>query len=259
MSDERSRSAVALPLKTKEGVVGVFEIDRSHVDAFTDEDLRILKIFVRIVAMTLQRIEYYEELRATFMDTVEALGYAIELKDPYTRGHSRRVADYAVAIAERMGLPKETNETIEIAALLHDIGKIGVRGAVLNKPTRLTKAEFEEIMKHPVLGEELVKRIRNMRHIAKIVRHHHENYGGGGYPDGLKGEEIPLEARIIAIADSFDAMTSDRPYRKAMPVEKALEILEKNEKLQWDPRIVEVAVKVFREMFLYGKKEASAG
>ncbi len=258
MSDERSRSAVALPLKTKEGVVGVFEIDRSHIDAFTDEDLRILRIFVRIVAMTLQRIEYYEELRATFMDTVEALGYAIELKDPYTRGHSRRVANYAVAIAERMGLPKETVETIEIAALLHDIGKIGVRGAVLNKPTKLTRAEFEEIMKHPILGEELVKRIRNMRHIAKIVRHHHENYGGGGYPDGLKGEEIPLESRIIAVADSFDAMTSDRPYRKAMPVEKALEILEKNERLQWDPNVLKVALEVFREMFLYGK-EISAG
>ncbi len=249
VSDRRSRSAVALPLKTAEGVFGVVEIDRSTVGAFSEEDLKVLRVFVRIVAMTLQRIKLYEDLKATFLDTVEALSYAIELKDPYTRGHSRRVANYAMAIARRMGLPRKTIETIEIAALLHDIGKIGVRGAVLNKPTRLTRDEYEEIMKHPVLGEELVKKIRHMKYISKIIRHHHEHYGGGGYPDGLKGEEIPLESRIIAVADAFDAMTSDRPYRRALSVSKAIEILEKNENMQWDPKIVRVAVEVFREMF----------
>ena len=248
-SNDSSRSAVALPLKTDSGVIGVIEIDRSNFDAFTEEDLKILRIFARIVAIAFQRLKYYQELKNTLLDTIEALSYAIELKDPYTKGHSRRVANYSIAIARAMGLPRDRIETVEIAALLHDIGKIGIRGSVLNKPSRLTKDEYEEIMKHPVLGEELVKRIRNFKHIAVIIRHHHEFYGGGGYPDGLKGEEIPLESRIIAVADAFDAMTSDRPYRKALSVKKALEILEKNERNQWDPKIVKIAVEVFGELF----------
>lgn len=248
-SSDSSRSAVALPLKTDKGVIGVIEIDRSNFNAFTEEDLKILRIFARIVAIAFQRLKYYQDLKNTLLDTIEALSYAIELKDPYTKGHSRRVANYSIAIAKAMGLPRERIETIEIAALLHDIGKIGIRGSVLNKPSRLTKDEYEEIMKHPVLGEELVKRIRNFKHIAIIIRHHHEFYGGGGYPDGLKGEEIPLESRIIAVADAFDAMTSDRPYRKALSVKRALEILEKNERKQWDPKIVKIAVKVFKELF----------
>ena len=248
-SNETSKSAVALPLKTEKGIVGVMEIDRSTPDAFTEDDLRVLRIFVRIVSIVVQRMKYYKDLKNTLLDTIEALSYAIELKDPYTNGHSRRVANYAMAIARAMGMPRDRIETIEIAALLHDIGKIGIRGSVLNKPSRLTKDEYEEIMKHPVLGEELVKRIRNFRHIAKIIRHHHEFYGGGGYPDGLKGEEIPLESRIIAVADAFDAMTSDRPYRKALSVERALEILERDDRNQWDPKIVKVAIRVFRELF----------
>ena len=247
-SNDTSRSAVALPLKSEKGIVGVMEIDRSTPDAFTEDDLRVLRIFVRIVSIVVQRMKYYKDLKNTLLDTIEALSYAIELKDPYTNGHSRRVANYAMAIARAMGLPRDRIETIEIAALLHDIGKIGIRGSVLNKPSRLTRDEYEEIMKHPILGEELVKRIRNFKHIATIIRHHHEFYGGGGYPDGLKGEEIPLESRIIAIADAFDAMTSDRPYRKALSVDRALEILEKDERKQWDPKIVKIAIRVFKEL-----------
>ncbi len=248
-SNENSRSAVALPLRTESGVMGVIEIDRAKINAFSQNDLKILRIFTRIVAMALQRIKYYEDLKNTLLDTIEALSYAIELKDPYTKGHSRRVANYSMAIARTMGLSRDRLETIEIAALLHDIGKIGIRGSILNKPSRLTKDEYEEITKHPILGEELVKRIKNFKHIAKIIRYHHEFYGGGGYPDGLKGEEIPLESRIISVADAFDAMTSDRPYRKALSIKTALEILEKNEKFQWDPKIVKVAVGVFRKLF----------
>ncbi len=243
-----SKSAFAIPLRTKEGVVGVFEIERGRTDAFTEEDMRILRIFARIVAITLQRVEYLVDIKKTFLGTVEALTYAIELKDPYTHGHSRRVADHSIAIAKALGLPKETIERIELAALLHDIGKIGIRGSVLDKPARLTDDEYEEIKKHPVLGAELVGKIETLRDIAKIIRHHHERCDGKGYPDGLTCDEIPLESKIIAIADAFDAMISDRPYRKALSVEEALEIIEKDGGNQWDAAIAEIAVRVFREM-----------
>lgn len=169
----------------------------------------------------------------------------MELKDPYTSGHSLRVADYSQEIARRMGLPDQVVERIRIAAVLHDIGKIGVKGAILNKTSKLTKEEYEEVKKHPELGEKLISKIEDFSDIAKIVRHHHEWYSGQGYPDGLRGEEIPLESRIIAIADAFDAMTSDRPYRKAMDRKTALEILRRNEGSQWDPEILKIALDYF--------------
>ncbi len=247
--EPESRSALSIPLRAKEGVVGVFEIERSNVDAFTEEDIAVLRIFARIVAMTMQRIEYLVDLKKTFLGTVEALTFAIELKDPYTHGHSRRVADYAIAIAKALGLSREQIEKIELAALLHDIGKIGVKGAVLDKPARLTEGEYEEIKKHTVLGEELVKKVETLRDVAKIIRHHHERCDGRGYPDGLTCDEIPFESKILAVADAFDAMTSDRPYRKAFSVKRAIEILESDGGKQWDPGIVRIAVKVFREMF----------
>ena len=123
-----------------------------------------------------------------------------------------------------------------------------MRGAILNKASKLTKEEYEEVKKHPELGEKLISKVEDFSDIAKIVRHHHEWYGGGGYPDNLSGEEIPLESRIIAIADAFDAMTSDRPYRKAMNKNTALEILRKNEGLQWDPLVLKVALSYFSEL-----------
>lgn len=123
-----------------------------------------------------------------------------------------------------------------------------MRGAILNKASKLTKEEYEEVKKHPELGERLISKVETFSDIAKIVRHHHEWYGGGGYPDDLRGEEIPLESRIIAVADAFDAMTSDRPYRKAMNKSTALEILRKNEGLQWDPSVLRVALEYFSEL-----------
>ncbi len=246
---DESKSAVAIPLKTKGKVLGVFEIERATINAFSEEDLRILNIFASIVAITLQRIEYYTTLKKTFFGIVEALSYTVELKDPYTHGHSRRVADYSVEIAKELRLPEEMIERIELSALLHDIGKIGIRGLILNKPSKLTHEEFEEIKKHPVLGCEIIEKVESLKTIAKIVRHHHERCDGKGYPDGLKCDEIPLESKIIAIADAFDAMTSDRPYRKALSVSKALKILEEGKGRQWDPMIVDVAIQVFRRLF----------
>jgi len=239
------RSAAAVFFEY-EGVPFVIEIEKES--AFSEFEFSTLKIMARVLGIFLSRLVLYRKLRRTFFQTIEAFSYAVELKDPYTSGHSVRVSEYAQEIAKRMGLSKHRIERIRIAALLHDIGKIGVRGAILNKASKLTKEEYEEVKKHPELGERLISKVETFSDIAKIVRHHHEWYGGGGYPDDLRGEEIPLESRIIAVADAFDAMTSDRPYRKAMNKSTALEILRKNEGLQWDPSVLRVALEYFSEL-----------
>ncbi|MCD6450276.1 MAG: HD domain-containing protein [Thermotogaceae bacterium] len=241
----KTKSAVALPLISNEGVIGVFEIERSTKNAFTDDDLRFLRIFASITAITLQRLRYAKDLKETLIGLAEALSYAIELKDSYTHGHSRRVADYSVEIAKELGFPDEKIEEIELAAILHDVGKIGIKGIILNKPGKLTDMEFEDIKKHPIIGEELVGKVKTLKHIAKIIRHHHERCDGKGYPDGLTCEEIPIESRILAVADAFDAMTTDRPYRKAYSVDRALKILESGKGKQWDKKVVEAAIRVF--------------
>jgi len=246
---EEAKSAVALPLITNEGVIGAFEIERSKKDAFTDDDLRSLRIFTDVVAITLQRLKYARELKETLIGLAEALSYAIDLKDPYTHGHSRRVANYSVEIAKEMGLPEEKIEEIELAAILHDIGKIGIKETILDKAWRLTEEESEEVKKHPVIGAKLVGKVGALKHVAKIIKHHHERCDGKGYPDGLTCEEIPIESRIIAVADAFDAMTSDRPYRKALSVQKALQILKNGKGKQWDENVVEAALKVFEGKF----------
>ena len=242
-----TRSAVSIPV-VLEGKKMAISIERMTRNAFKESDLDFLRIFSKLVALSIMKTDLYLELKRTYFQTVEALVYAVELKDPYTRGHSRRVADYSIRIGEELGFSKKELEDLELAALLHDIGKIGVKGAILNKPTKLSAKEFEEVKKHPVLGEQLVSKVERLRRVAKIIRHHHERYGGGGYPDGLKGEEIPLESRIIAITDAYDAMTSDRPYRKALSKEEALRIIEENEDLQWDPNLVPIAIKILKEV-----------
>ncbi|AAD36766.1 conserved hypothetical protein [Thermotoga maritima MSB8] len=242
VTNGRTRSAAAIFFEY-ENTPLVLEIEKDS--EITEYELSSLKMMARILAIFFSRLSLYRKLRKTFFQTIEAFSYAVELKDPYTSGHSLRVADYSQEIARRKGLPDQVVERIRIAAVLHDIGKIGVKGAILNKTSKLTKEEYEEVKKHPELGEKLISKIEDFSDIAKIVRHHHEWYSGQGYPDGLRGEEIPLESRIIAVADAFDAMTSDRPYRKAMDRKTALEILRRNEGPQWDPEILKIALDYF--------------
>ncbi len=245
MVDSRTRSAFAVPLKDEEDVRGVLIVERSKVNAFGRTDLNTLRLFAKMTAVSLRKIEF---TKRTFLEVADVLLKTLELKDPFIKGHGRRVADYSVAIAKRLGMSNAEIEKIEIASLLHDIGKIGIRSYILDKPTKLTEEEFEEVKKHPILGEELIERIESLREIAKIIRHHHESWDGRGYPDGLRGKEIPIESRIIAIANSLDSMVNDRPYRKAYSFEKALEIIQRNPKGQWDPDIIPHAVEVFKEL-----------
>jgi response regulator RpfG family c-di-GMP phosphodiesterase len=179
-------------------------------------------------------------LEELFLASVQSLAEALELKDPYTRGHSVRVSHYSSVIAQAMGLGGEILRQIELGGHVHDIGKIGVREAVLNKPDRLTPEEYQHIMTHPVLGWRiLAPLLGDTPHALNIVRSHHERFDGRGIPDGLLGNEIPLEARIAAAADALDAMTSDRPYRPSeMSLEMAVEEIRRNAATQFDPEVV---------------------
>jgi putative nucleotidyltransferase with HDIG domain len=177
---------------------------------------------------------------------IAALGSALETKDAYSQGHSTQEAEYAVALANEMGLPGWQVQNVRLGALLHDIGKIGVDEHILNKPGKLTEEEFELIKAHPVLGASIVAEIDHLRQVVPIVRHHHERFDGSGYPDGLAGEAIPLEARVLAVAEAFGAMTDDRAYRKALPLADAIAELETGAGSQFDPQVVEAFLRVFR-------------
>lgn len=179
-------------------------------------------------------VQLREDTRAALENMVEA----IELRDPYTAGHSRRVASLARAIALDLGLTHEEADTIESAGFVHDIGKIAIDPAILTKPGRLTEAERREAERHPVLGAEFISRFASYQVGVPLVRHHHEAWDGSGYPNGLRGESIPLGARILAVADTFDALTSDRPYRSGMTVDRAILILREGAGRQWDATVV---------------------
>jgi len=189
-----------------------------------------------------------KETNENLKDMENALISALEAKDVYTQGHSQRVCKLVTQIVYKMGIKGKEAEDIITAAKLHDIGKIGIRDEVLNKPGKLTDQEFAEIMDHPVMSYEIISKMKVMENIAKIIRHHHEKYDGKGYPDGLKGEKIPLGSRIIAVADAFDAMTSKRPYRDSFTMAQAIEELKKNAGTQFDPKIVDAFISVIEDL-----------
>lgn len=202
----------------------------------------ILLVIPLLVAR--QTFQIYANLRRVYLGTIKALVTAIEAKDPYTRGHSERVADYAVQIAREMRLPEHVVEKLEYAAVLHDIGKVGISKKILNKLERLTPLEFREIRKHPQLGVAILDEISFLKDAVPFVLHHHERVNGTGYVGGLCGKNIPLEARILAVADSFDAMTSERPYRSALGVDVAVSELVANSGVQFDRHVVKAFLKV---------------
>ena len=186
----------------------------------------------------------YIEMRNLYLSTIQALNKTVEAKDPYTSGHANRVEKFAVELAEAYHLPFESVQNIKTASILHDIGKIGINDSILNKATRLSQEEFHEIMRHPSIGADIISKVDFLKDITTIVKHHHERFDGKGYPDGLHGDEIPIEAAILTIADSFDAMTSDRPYRKALTQEEAFEELKRNAGTQFHPQLVETFISI---------------
>lgn len=184
----------------------------------------------------------YFELKKANLDIVRALSETIEAKDPYTKGHCGRVALYSLKLGKAMGLSQEQLETLEYGALLHDIGKIGIHGAVLNKPGKLNEDEYKHVKTHPETGDRIILNIDLLKDARTLVRQHHERYDGKGYPDGLGGGQLGIPARIIIIADAYDALTSDRPYRKGMPHDRAISILRENRGTQFDPEILDIFI-----------------
>jgi len=189
----------------------------------------------------------YIEMRNLYLSTIQALNKTVEAKDPYTSGHANRVEKFAVDLAKAYHLPFESIQNLKTASILHDIGKIGIHDSILNKASRLTQEEYQEIMRHPAIGAEIISKVDFLNDITTIVKHHHERYDGKGYPDGLAGDEIPIEAAILTIADSYDAMTSDRPYRRAMLPEEALSELRKNAGTQFHPDLVKMFVSIMSQ------------
>lgn len=197
----------------------------------------------------------HEKLERISMQIVKALSGAVDAKDTYTNGHSLRVAEYSKEIARRTGLPGNAQDDIYMMGLLHDVGKIGVPDAIINKPAHLTEDEYEVIKNHPVMGARILKNINDFPKLATGARWHHERYDGKGYPDGIAGEEIPLEARIIAVADAYDAMSSRRSYRDVLPQEMVRAEIVKGKGTQFDPDITEIALKMIDDDADYQMRE----
>jgi HD-GYP domain-containing protein (c-di-GMP phosphodiesterase class II) len=199
----------------------------------------LLSSAAAFLATHFQNLDLLRQKDEMFMEIVRALVNALEARDPYTSGHSERVARYAKRLAEQIGLDEEGCELVHLSGLLHDVGKLGVNDAILRKEGQLNDAEFLQISRHPDLGREILHDLSHLRNVLPGVLYHHERYDGEGYPDQLAGEAIPLEGRLLAICDAYDAMTSDRPYRDGMPQERAESILRGGAGVQWDPAFVD--------------------
>jgi len=236
---------IAIPLKLKEKPFGVLNLHLSREkESFTDYDLKFLTLLAGETAITLENIKLYESLENFYLEMVQTLARVIDAKDSYTGDHAGRARMKARRLAEELHMPAQMLRYVEYAALLHDIGKIGIDGGILSKPGKLTPEEYEEIKKHPAIGYQILSPIHFLGPVAQMVLYHQEWFNGMGYPEGLKGEEIPLGARIVATIDAWDAMRSDRPYRKALSREIAESELTKGAARQFDPDVVKAFLKL---------------
>lgn len=224
------------------GWIGVASFNMKEI--FRRSELRLMISIAEQVNVLIDNTDLYNRLQGFIVEIVKSLVQAIEAKDTYTRGHSERVARYCSLIAEKMALDDEQKTNLQWAAILHDVGKIGISETILNKPGPLTADEYEQIKSHPTKGHAILRPLAPLKKALPGLLHHHERYDGAGYPDGLKGEKIPLTGRIIAVPDTFDAVNSDRAYRKGLPVEKSLEILKSAAGTQLDAQIVEMFVEI---------------
>jgi putative nucleotidyltransferase with HDIG domain len=249
----------ATPIMVRGEMKGiVFTGPKLSGDEYSEYELDIITIIANSVGIGMQNAHLITQLQTTYVATLRSLISIIEAKDPYTKGHTERVASYSVALANRLGLGEDDLKRVMFAALMHDIGKMGVLDEIVNKPGALTEAEWELMRAHPVVGAGIVEKMEFLTGTADIVRHHHESWNGKGYPDGLCGEAIPLGARIVTVADSFDAMTTDRPYRKALSFDQAIERLHEASGVQFDANLVKVFVKYIRDKGLAEAPAAGA-
>jgi HD-GYP domain-containing protein (c-di-GMP phosphodiesterase class II) len=252
--EKKFKSSLILPLTingVKIGIAFLHEMREWERWPFKQERIDLCLALSNQMSVYVKNAQLFENITSLFLDTVKALGVTVDERDPYTSNHSIKVTDYAVSIAQHMKLSTEMIEQIQNASLLHDIGKIGISDQILLKPSKLTSEEFEVIKTHPLKAIKIISSIKHLKGIIPIIKHHHEKYDGTGYNSQLKGEQIPIGSRILAVADAYDAMTSNRPYRKAMPQQKALMELKHLTGKQFDSQVVEAFFCVLSEQQNY--------
>ncbi len=241
---EGFRSLVGVPLlyrRRRVGMLCIFKRDTSHVP---DTSIPVVSLVADVAATIVENSQLLARLEKNYFSTVEALAAAIEAKDPYTRGHSKRVTQYAITLAERLRVAADAIKDLQYGAMLHDIGKIGVRGQILNKRGRLTPEEYKIIKRHPIIGERIIDGVDFLEGAKPVIRSHHERFDGRGYPDGLRDEEIPMLARIVAVVDFYDALTSERPYRPAFSAEQAMLFVKEGIGGDFDPAVAAEFLKI---------------
>lgn len=238
------KSLLSVPLTVKNRAIGVLSVYTTKLHHFTEREKKILTLFASEAAIAIENAKLVKGLQDAYLNTLKTLGAVVDSFDWHTERHSEKVKKYAVAIAKKMNLSGEDLKAIEYAALIHDIGKVGVDLSIIRKRGRLTEEEWRQVIKHPLLGANIAERIEMLRILSPLIMHHHERYNGKGYPDGLKGKSTPLGARILAVADAYEAMTAERPYRKAFSKEQAIAEIKKYSGEQFDPTVVEAFLKV---------------
>lgn len=234
-----------VPMIVEDEVIGaIVATDKLDGQEFYSPEIKLITSIASECGVSIKKALLYDEIRSMLFSTAEAFSLAIDAKDSYTYGHSKRVSHLSVEVARELGVPSETRNWIRLAALLHDIGKIGVPDEILHKAGKLDPDAMERMKEHPKIGAKMVEHVQRFEEIASWIRHHHEHYDGSGYPMGLKGTEIPLPSRIIALADIYDALRSDRSYRKALPKDEAEGILKKSLGAHLDPVVFEAFEKI---------------
>lgn len=246
-------SVLCVVLRTPRKKLGVLHLDRGPMnEPFTPEDMKFADALAAHVSFGIECAQLLRRQRDFLYQTISTLAQAVEIRDEYTAGHTRRVTEYSLLLATHLECTPKKIHQISIGTPLHDIGKIGIDDAILRKPSKLTPVEFEIMKTHTVMGAKMLAEVNDLAEVIPIVRSHHERWDGGGYPDGLAGEKIHRLARIVAVADAFDAMTSARPYRKAMPVNVAFAEIQKNLGKQFDPEIgagfIKIKQRIVQEM-----------
>jgi putative nucleotidyltransferase with HDIG domain len=237
-----------VPIHYQKKLIGVININnKEDGGVFTKSDLAFVSTLANQAAIAIENARIFEKLKETRLEAITALAEALEAKDATTAKHSQRILHLAMQVADRLGLDEDAKEILRYAAVLHDIGKIGIAERILQKTEKLTWEESEEIKKHPRLGAALVKKVAFLSSVAPVIMAHHEWYDGRGYPEGNTGDAIPIEARIVAVMDSYDAMISDRPYKKAQSTAYAIKELKANAGSQFDPRVVDAFLSVLEE------------
>jgi putative nucleotidyltransferase with HDIG domain len=230
-----TQAGIVIPVLIKNELLGILSVwEKQEHLSFTEEEVLLLLTLCRKAALSLENQFLYESLYQSLLETLKALVTTLEARDPYTRAHSQRVSHYATALAAKMGCSKEEQDIVTVAGFLHDIGKVGICDTILLKTEPLTPAEYETIKTHPIIGEQIVQHLGYFSRERSMIRHHHEWWDGRGYPDGLTKGQIPFLARILSVADAFDAITTDRPYRAGLPSGEALEELDRWAGIQFD-------------------------